>query len=197
MKKNVVLLKKINLLENQKLIQFLSRLSLSIFLIFLAVLVGYIVIDPFVLQNEFRFLAETEKVGWQAIILLVSGKVFILFLLFFLSLILHEGIHGLFFKIFGAKKVRFGFKKGMAYAEAAGSYFRPWQFSVIALSPFCVLSLLYLLLGQLYPISALLLAAMHTSGCVGDFYFVYLLSKFKGMSWIEDTKNGINLYENG
>lgn len=195
MKKKLILYKKVNLLENRPLIQLLSRLSLSVFLLLLLAAVGYIAMDHSMLKNELTFFYSNEESGWVGIILFFSEKLIIITLLFFISLILHEAIHGLFFKVFGAKKVTFGFKNGMAYAEAAGSYFRAWQFKAIALSPFVGLSLLYFILAQYAPVSALLLFALHTSGCVGDFYFIYLLIKFKETDWIEDTETGINLYK--
>lgn len=195
MKKELILYKKVNLIENRPLLQLLSRLSLIIFLLLLLVPVGYIAMNDSVLKNELSFLDFNAETSLVRIILLLSEKLISIMLLFFISLVLHEAIHGLFFKVFGAKKVTFGFKRGMAYAEASGSYFRAWQFKVIALSPFVGLSLLYFILAQYIPISAFLLFALHTSGCVGDFYFIYLLIKFKEIDWIEDTETGINLYK--
>ncbi|WP_413517276.1 DUF3267 domain-containing protein [Carnobacterium maltaromaticum] len=197
MKKELILYKKVNLIENRPLLQLLSRLSLTIFLLLLLVPVGYIYIamNDSVLKNELSFFDFNAKTNLVRITLFLSEKLIGIILLFFISLVLHEAIHGLFFKVFGAKKVTFGFKRGMAYAEASGSCFRAWQFKVIALSPFVGLSLLYLILAQYIPISAFLLFALHTSGCVGDFYFIYLLIKFKEIDWIEDTETGINLYK--
>lgn len=115
-------------------------------------------------------------------------------------LVLHELIHGFFFKILGkpGTRVKFGFKKGMAYATSPGSFYRPKAFLIIALAPFVLLSLALTLLaalGWLNPLSYVLLASLHAAGCVGDFYLSYVVLRQKSDDWIEDTESGINIYK--
>lgn len=104
MKKELILYKKVNLIENRPLLQLLSRLSLIIFLLLLLVPVGYIAMNDSVLKNELSFLDFNAETSLVRIILLLSEKLISIILLFFISLVLHEAIHGLFLKSLVPKK---------------------------------------------------------------------------------------------
>ncbi|EUJ33789.1 putative zinc metallopeptidase [Listeria floridensis FSL S10-1187] len=120
-------------------------------------------------------------------------------MLLFLIFIIHEGIHGIFFKVFGGtnSKVRFGFKNGMLYATSPNSRFSKKQFLCISLAPFVVITIVLtvlLVLGILPRMVFVFLAAIHGGGCVGDFYWTYLLSEEPENIEVEDTESGFNIY---
>ncbi|HFI0143679.1 TPA: DUF3267 domain-containing protein [Streptococcus suis] len=105
---------------------------------------------------------------------------------FILLIILHEWIHGLFFKIFCPENpVKYGikWKTGMAYAISPDSLYNRFQTIVIALAPFVLITLsltAFAMLGWLDKGAYQILATMHSAACIGDFYYTYLLAtKFK------------------
>ena len=113
--------------------------------------------------------------AWIALELLEEDEglfVFTDFLYLFVLLVVHELIHGFFFKIFGdAKtKVKFGFKNGMAYATSPGSFYSRGKMLIIAL------------------------AGIHAASCIGDFYMSYVLISQKEEILVEDTEVGLNIY---
>lgn len=110
----------------------------------------------------------------------------------------HELIHGIFMKGFNKQgKVSFGFKNGMAYATSPGSLYSKGAFTIISITPFIILSglflvvyLMHLILFNLY----VRMASLHAGGCVGAFYLVYLKSRFPKKALVEDTETGIRFY---
>ncbi|MBN2958491.1 MAG: DUF3267 domain-containing protein [Streptococcus gordonii] len=113
--------------------------------------------------------------AWVALELLEEDEglfVFTDFLYLFALLVVHELIHGFFFKIFGNEKtkVKFGFKNGMAYATSPGSFYSRGKMLIIAL------------------------ASIHAASCIGDFYLSYILISQKEEILVEDTEVGLNIY---
>ena len=115
-------------------------------------------------------------------------------------IIFHELIHGIFFKLFNKEgKVKFGFKNGLAYATSPNSFYSRWQFLLILLAPFVLITLILWLLyayREISPYAFVWLASFHGSACIGDFYFCYLVTKAPAHSYVEDTEQGINFYSN-
>lgn len=86
----------------------------------------------------------------------------------------------------------------MAYATSPGSFYSRRQFMIIAVSPFIIVSLLLIgafVLNILSLFVFLFLTSIHGSGCIGDFYYVFLLLKAPKGSLIEDTPVGISFYK--
>lgn len=88
---------------------------------------------------------------------------------------IHEGIHGLAYKLVGASRVAFGgsLKRFYFYAVADRFVLGPDQFRFVALAPFVVISTLafaatfYVSLNYQWLCWGVLL--MHTGACAGDF----------------------------
>jgi len=87
----------------------------------------------------------------------------------------HEGIHGMACKLLGAKKIVYGveWKYMMFYAAAHNFVMNRTQFSIVALSPFVMITGLFITIsyfshgvGLLLWISA---AFFHSTMCIGDF----------------------------
>ncbi|KXT79269.1 DUF3267 domain-containing protein [Streptococcus sp. DD13] len=118
-------------------------------------------------------------------------------------LAVHELIHGLFFKLFAPERpVRFGFKWSsmMAYATSPGSLYQRKQMAMIAGAPFVMLTALLTVGCALHlfsPVHYLFWVTFHACGCVGDFFYLYLLLiKYgKGEIRAEDTENGLIIYQ--
>ena len=109
-----------------------------------------------------------------------------------LVMLVHELVHGLFFRIFSPNgKVKFGVNSMMAYAGNPDAYYSRGVFTVIALAPAVIIdialiaSLLFLRDTTFY--LAYMVLAIHTGGCVGDFYAVKTAHKLKGDVLVCDT----------
>lgn len=176
------LIESLNLLENKKVIFWLNIASIPLALVFFSFFFFLTFYSSRPVESNFRM--------WS---------ILVTFLLLFVLVILHELIHGLFFKIFNpAGKVKFGFKNGMAYATSPFSFYTKGKFAAISLAPFILITIgLWSAYhyGLIRPFSFITLASLHSSACVGDFYWIYLLFRAPKNSLVEDTEVGINFYE--
>lgn len=177
------LVKRLNLMNNKKLIFWLSLCSIPLTFLFILVFTAIAYwIDGFL------------SAGLLPLSLLIS------FLAYLVLIVVHELIHGLFFKLFHpAGKVKFGFKNGMAYATSPQSRYSRVQFTWISLAPFLIITLSLFVLFLIDALSALnfiIIASFHGASCIGDFFWVYLIIRTPRGSLIEDTEQGMNIYGN-
>lgn len=116
----------------------------------------------------------------------------------FVTLILHEMTHGLFFWLFTRARPHFGFKGAYAYAAAPGWYIPRPPFLLIGLAPLVILSALGLLILPFVPFpgSLLLLFALFTNavGAIGDLYMVARLLTVPRRALIEDVGDSIRWF---
>lgn len=116
----------------------------------------------------------------------------------FLLLVLlpiHEGIHGLVFKLLGAEKVGFGWtpKSFMVYAYSQKFVMTLKENAIVAVMPFLIITLALILGIFVMPayktlfISSLVL---HTYGCLGDFILIkyYWKNRTKEMFTYDDIE---------
>ena len=124
-------------------------------------------------------------------------NVILIVLVFLAIIVLHEAIHGVFFKLFAPeKKVEFGFKSGMAYATSPGSVFSRLEFITIILAPFLIITTVLIVLMFTVPHGSYkYFLVIHTSACIGDFYYVYLVLKHPHLKYCMDTSVGMSLYQ--
>lgn len=184
----MMLLYQLDILNNKKVVFWLNILALPLMIVFFLV---------------FSWLAMSLSRVTELSFSISMVEMAVVVLAYFLLLIVHELIHGLFFKIFNpTNKVKFGvkLKAMMAYATSPGSLYSRKQMFVIGLSPFVGISLgltVMFALGWLSPLLYVVLAAGHAAGCVGDFYYAYLLLiKFgKEPILVEDTETGLLIYK--
>ena len=140
--------------------------------------------------------------GVRAVLEASAGEALLWFgwlvVLYVVSLPVHELVHALFFKLFGpaGTRVIFGFKSGMLYAGCPGVQLPRAQFAVVLLAPFVVLTLAYIAIGLVFHATLLAwcLFFLHTAGCAGDFYFVWVLMRHPEADLCEDTRTGIALW---
>jgi hypothetical protein len=114
-------------------------------------------------------------------------------------LLLHEGIHGLFFWIFSRSRPVFGLRPLYAYAGAPNWFFPKQQFAITALGPLVIIGIVGLLLLLLAPISwilmIVLLVALNTSGASGDVFVFIRLLKSSPTSFAKDTGEVVTFFE--
>lgn len=115
------LIKRVNLLDDKKLIMKLNILTIPLLVIFFAL---------FTLLTLDRKLTEEVTIDLMYLVIAILSMAGLI--------IVHELIHGIFFKLFNKEgKVKFGFKNGLAYATSPNSFYSRWQFLLILLAPFC------------------------------------------------------------
>ena len=116
-----------------------------------------------------------------------------------LILLLHEGIHGLFFWIFSRSRPVFGLRPLYAYAGAPNWFFPKRQFAITALAPLVIIGVAGLLLLLLVPISwiliSVLLVALNTSGASGDVFVFIRLLKSSPTSFAKDTGDVVTFFD--
>lgn len=174
--------KKVDLITDKKLALKVNACSFVLTILFVA-LVTWI-------QDFLPTISEASYSG------IVEG--ILLIILMFLITVVHEFIHGLFFKVFTPdKKVSFGFKNGFAYAGSFESIYNKGQYGTIILAPFFMITIVLILtyiLGWLSSFQFILLTGVHAGMCTGDFYYILLLLRAPKEVKIEDTSSGMVIY---
>ncbi|MDR1781831.1 MAG: DUF3267 domain-containing protein [Bacilli bacterium] len=176
------LIKKIDLLNNSKELNKVNIISILLFIMFI-----FITIIIF-------FLITNKNISFTFHIL--DSIIFLILLV--VIFIIHELIHGLFFKIFKKEaRIKFGYSKGMLYASNPEGIYSKKQFIIISLAPFIINTslLIILMIINFHPAIMLMIMGIHFSGCAGDFYFVYLISKYHSSIYVRDTNIGIDILE--
>ncbi|AUG58375.1 DUF3267 domain-containing protein [Acetivibrio saccincola] len=122
----------------------------------------------------------------------------LIFCLFVIIIILHEFIHGIAYKFFGAK-LKFGFKHLNIYtADTSGNVYGTKEMFVIMFSPLLFLSVLFIILSYFFKKTYFYFAfcTIFNMACsIGDIIlFIYMLSK-GGDCKIKDTNHGFLMYK--
>lgn len=119
-------------------------------------------------------------------------------LAFGLILILHEGVHGLFFWLFTGSRPVFGLKATYAYAAAPGWYLPRNRYLWVGLSPLVVISaaglLLLPFLSAQWLLAWLLALTTNASGAIGDLYVVGWLLGQSRQVLVNDHGDGMRVY---
>ncbi len=114
------------------------------------------------------------------------------------ALPVHELIHAAAYKLVApGTRVSFGAKGGFLYTDAHGALVTCAQEKVVLLAPAVVLTCAFLGLGGAVgkPVLAILLAAVHLSGCTGDLLMVERICRHASVTHVRDTDRGIELWE--
>ena len=119
-----------------------------------------------------------------------------------LSLVVHELVHGFFFKQYAppGAHVTFGanWKLGMLYASAENIVYTRQQYLVIAVAPSIVVTfvLVAIGIGLKWPLWTMVAATAHLSGCTGDWGYIRAIRKDLSITHCEDTSWGVAFYGN-
>lgn len=161
--------------------------SILLVLLFLAV-----VVSAGILVNQFMGRMESY-----------TNVIFLLMTILF-TFLLHEGIHGLFFWVFGGRP-RFGIKViggwrnvlwGLVLYATADAYYTRAQYFIVGLSPLLVISVMAAVVSWFDSLRgyALIAAGVNAIGAVGDVYMMAKLAKFPPSSMVRDTADGYEVY---
>lgn len=164
-----------------------TKTALIMNLVALPIIIGLLVIGCLIyysVHKEFKFTVSKDNV--YAILIYFVG--------FIIAIVLHELIHGLFFKIFTKQKLTFGISWSAAYCGVPNIYVKRKAMMITAMAPCVILSIVFLIplffiTDTIYFIFVLLLFSSHFAGCCGDIYgFILLLFKYRdNETLIQDT----------
>lgn len=117
-----------------------------------------------------------------------------------LTVVLHELLHGLALRCYGAKPTYGVLWKGMMfYATAAGHAFARNAYVVIALAPLIGLSMLGIVLLMLpqpgwLAIWVILCTAFNAGSAVGDLWLVRVALGYPRFAYVVDEKDGLRVF---
>jgi len=122
----------------------------------------------------------------------------VMLLVIFITLTLHELVHGFFFWLFTKERPKFGIGPGYAYAAAPDWYFPKGKYLVVGLAPLVVLTVVGLVSIALVPLAwvgAIFLAIVfNAGGAVGDLYIGIRIGGEARNVWVKDTGDGFEIY---
>ncbi|MGD1821239.1 MAG: DUF3267 domain-containing protein [Pleomorphochaeta sp.] len=117
----------------------------------------------------------------------------------YLSIIIHELIHGIFIWLFSKKRAKYKISFFYASAGAKDRYFDKYSYIIIAIAPLIILSfLLFILLYSLpleYYNSILLILALSASGSIGDIYMTIITLLCPDNILINDSGEIMHFYK--
>jgi len=177
----------INLAKNPRLALWLNLAGFGLFFLVAAGLGVYLqAVRPEVLTGEFHLDNLWWAVGLLALVVA--------------NLIVHELIHGLFFYLFTGTAPVFALRLTYAYAAAPDWYLPRTPYLVVGLAPLVLIGLACLALiafgPQAWALPAALVAALNTSGAVGDMLMVALVLRAAPDCLVNDRGDGVILYKN-
>lgn len=115
-----------------------------------------------------------------------------------MNLVIHEGIHGIFFWLFTHSRPKFAFRGAYAYAAAPGWYIHRNPFLVTTLAPLLIISLAGLVIMRFVPAAALaavwFIIIMNASGSVGDMLVAVWILRHTRLGCIQDQGDKVTLY---
>ncbi len=115
----------------------------------------------------------------------------------------HELVHAALFKAFAPRGARVTFGAnwglGMVYACAEGVVYERRRYLLIALAPSFLVTPAALLVGFAcaHPVAGAVVAALHVSGCTGDWAYARAILRDRRILWCEDTAWGVRFYGAG
>lgn len=114
-------------------------------------------------------------------------------------IIFHELTHGIFMKLFGAKKVKFGFNFLYAYAGTKEEYFRKWPYIIIALAPVTVFFVIFaiicpFLVGTPWFWVVYFWQVQNVSGAMGDIIVSLLFLGKPKNAYIKDEGTSMQMF---
>lgn len=123
--------------------------------------------------------------------------VFVLALMF-VTIVVHEAIHGLGFYLLASARPVFAFRGIYAYAAAPGWYIPRNRFLLIGMAPLVVISLLGVILMMWVPATwiapLVLICVVNASGAVGDIWVTFMLLRQPPESYAHDMGETIEIH---
>lgn len=171
-------------------IELQSNRTIAIFVNLLAAGIALAMLVPMFFLVPIYTLME----GDLPLVLLKLGVALVAMAAYF---VLHELVHGLFFRIFGGKRVKFGFTGLYAYAGCE-AYCPRIPYLIISLSPILLLGAVIGVVQYFVPVSwfwvVYLIQIINVSGAAGDIYVTYKLLRYPADALVQDTGVSMTVY---
>lgn len=164
----------------------------------IAILVAVALVVPMIFLVPLKNVFDLGDQSGKAIFLYIL-RFAVLLIGSFLYIILHELTHAIFMKIFGAKKISFGFTGFFAYAGSEHEYFKKWPYIIIALAPVFVFGTIFAIVCPfIYKTSwfwiIYFFQVQNISGAVGDIFATLMFIKAPSDAYIKDEGTKMELY---
>ena len=177
----------IDLQKNKKLALIVNAIAVVIAVLMVIPAVGALASS---LNLSLSELSDGELRGMLIkLVVLVAGMI--------VYLILHELVHGITMKIFGTKKVKYGFTGLYAFAGSDDYYDKP-SYITIALAPIVVWGIVLLILnitvGHDWFWVVYLIQIINISGAAGDLYVTWKMSKLPPDILVKDIGVSMTVY---
>ncbi|WP_294466925.1 DUF3267 domain-containing protein [uncultured Ruminococcus sp.] len=173
----------VNLQKDKKAALFVNIAALILMVIF--VIIGILIVPiSYTFDNDGSIVTV-----WLKTIAVLAGMIVYFFL--------HELVHGITMKHYGANKVKYGFTGLYAFAGCE-EYFSKKPYIVIALAPIVVWGVVLAAICCFVPKSwfwvVYFIQIMNLSGAAGDLYVTCKFSKFPKDILIKDTGVEMKVY---
>jgi hypothetical protein len=161
--------------KNKKTIIYMNLASVGLMLA---------AILPFLFIKPINIFEQDPKHLYISIFIMAFGMI--------LYIVLHELVHGFWYKIMTKEKLTFGMTLSVAFCGVPHIYVNKKTALLAITGPFILFSIIFIPLLILMPANAyyfalVIIFGMHISGCSGDLYgTLYLLSQ-KGDLLMNDT----------
>lgn len=174
---------KLNLQKDKKPALIVNLLSIAIMIVM--VVIGCLICPIKSVFDMSNGLAE------------LFARYAVLFVGMIAYLILHELVHGICMKLFGAKKVKYGFTGLYAYA-GSDCYFGKKAYIIIALAPIIVWGIVLLIINPIVPQPwfwvVYLIQVINISGAAGDLYVTVKFVRMPKDIVVNDTGIEMTVY---
>ncbi|MBN2877978.1 MAG: DUF3267 domain-containing protein [Bacilli bacterium] len=164
-------------------------------------LLAVLMIIPFVILYFIIINYTTKDLNFDNYSGIPSWKLLAFVAAMILYIVIHEAIHGIFFKKESNGKLKFTFNGIMASASIPDHYFYKKPYLVAGLAPAVIMSVVFIVplffLDQLDFLLLYMLFVIHLSGCIGDFYISFKLRKYPEDTLIQDYGMGMKFYSRG
>lgn len=140
--------------------------------------------------GEFFVLAGSLGTGLLRLFLALAGVVAYMFL--------HEWVHGIFIRLFGKVKPKYGFDGIYAYAGTDQAWFDRRSYLVIALAPVVVWGIVLAALAYIVPDgwfwTIFFVQLVNISGAAGDFYVTWKMFHMPADVLVQDTGTAMEFF---
>lgn len=112
-------------------------------------------------------------------------------------IVLHELVHGVTMKLFGTKKVKYGFTGLYAFA-GSDDYYDKGSYVIIALAPIVVWGIVLAVIGALVPTewfwAVYIIQVFNLAGAAGDLFVSFKFAKLPSDILVRDHGVGMTVY---
>ena len=174
---------KVDLAKDKKLSLIINILAVIVMILMCALGNLFVPVTK-LFSMEQGFLSYTMR-----FVVLIVGQ--------FVYIILHEGVHGIVMKMYGAKNIKFGLKGPYAFAGCEDYFDKP-SYIAVALAPIVVLGIVLLIINLVVSIEwfwvVYFIQVTNVGGAMGDLYVTCKFVKMPNDILVKDTGVSMTVY---